>query len=60
MTMHVYNTMHAAKIKTVTTFTHILADYSYMASEHYSSLYFEELLWINFNYLCKLNYNISL
>ena len=37
----------------VIAFTHV-GDYTYMASELYSLLYFEELLWITFNFIYKL------
>ena len=57
--MHVYNTAYAVNNKMMITFTHI-SDYSYPASELYASLYFEELLWITFNFLYKSNYNCRL
>ena len=43
--------------KMMITFTHI-ADYNYMASEQYSLLCFEELLWITFNFFYKSNHSL--
>ena len=57
--MDVCITAHTANKKMMITFT-CVANYSYTTSKLYVSLYFEELMWITFNFLYKLNYNISL